>query len=106
MTERTFLVPAPPPAHLHLPVVAQVPQVHIKAEPIEHDNKKVFEPESSHYEILNSEFGQAAASRAENVPSGRTVLGIYIKYSVIQCITVSITVHYFKVIVNTSALFL
>ena len=66
---RSFLVPAPPPpAHLHLP---QVP--HIKAEPIEDETKKVVNyEESSHDEILHSEFGQTAR---EVVPSGRTVLG-------------------------------
>ena len=76
--EQSFLVPAPPPpppAHLHHLQVQQ-PQVHIKAEPIEdiRVNDKVFDSESSHDEILHSEFGQAAR---EVVPSGRTVLGTY-----------------------------
>lgn len=61
--------PPPPPAHLQAAIQQHVTanNLVIKSEPSEH-----FIEHSSHDEILNSEFGQAAREAA---PSGRTVLG-------------------------------
>jgi hypothetical protein len=78
-----FLLPQPPPAHHHPPIQRQsgLPlAVDIKSEPtceaVEATlaKKKNYnsEDDSSHEQIVKSEFGQTARV---SVPSGRTVLG-------------------------------